>query len=124
MNRVYRPLFKTLAGLFVAAMYAFPQATISAQPGTLNYVEGHAYVDGQEIQQKQLGRVNLQADQTLQTDENSKAEVLLTPGVFLRVGNGFTRRNCRQFRSADPPRQKLILAGGGVEKPPTRCILA
>ena len=87
MNRVYRPLFKTLAGLFVAAMYAFPQATISAQPGTLNYVEGHAYVDGQEIQQKQLGRVSLQADQTLQTDENSKAEVLLTPGVFLRVGN-------------------------------------
>lgn len=87
MNSVRRPLYKALAGLFVAAMYAFPQATISAQPGTLNYVEGHAYVDGQEVQQKQLGHLSLQSGQSLHTDENSKAEILLTPGVFLRVGN-------------------------------------
>jgi hypothetical protein len=87
MNHAYRPLYKVLAGLFVAAMYAFPQATISAQPGTLNYVEGHAYVDGQEVQQEQLGHLNLQAGQSLRTDDNSKAEVLLTPGVFLRVGD-------------------------------------
>jgi hypothetical protein len=87
MKHAYGPFYKVLAGLFVAAVYAFPQATISAQPGTLNYIEGRAYLNGQEIQQKQLGHLNLQAGQTLRTDENSKAEVLLTPGVFLRVGD-------------------------------------
>jgi hypothetical protein len=70
----------------MAALYAFPQATISAQPGTVNYIEGHAYVDGEEVQRKELKRLNLQAGQTLSTDGNSRAEVLLTPGVFLRIG--------------------------------------
>jgi len=70
----------------MAALYAFPQATISARPGTVNYIEGHAYVDGQEVQSQELRHLNLQAGQTLRTDEGSRAEVLLTPGVFLRLG--------------------------------------
>jgi hypothetical protein len=86
MTCVYRSLYTAIAGLFMAALYAFPQATISARPGTVNYIEGHAYVDGQEVQSQELRHLNLQAGQTLRTDEDSRAEVLLTPGVFLRLG--------------------------------------
>jgi hypothetical protein len=81
------PVLKVLAGLMVAAGCALSQSAVSARPGTVNYVEGHAYVDGQEINQSQIGHLNLDVDQTLRTDSNSKAEILLTPGVFLRIGN-------------------------------------
>lgn len=80
------PMMKVLAGLVTAAGCAMAQSTVSARPGTINYVEGHAYVDGQEMDQSQIGHLNLDVDQTLRTDASSKAEILLTPGVFLRVG--------------------------------------
>jgi hypothetical protein len=73
--------------LSVAAVCAFSQTAISARPGTINYVEGKAYIDGQLINQNQLGHVNLELNQTLSTDPNSKAELLLTPGVFFRLGS-------------------------------------
>ena len=87
MTRVWGPIHKALAGLFVVAMCAFSQATTSARPGTLNYVEGHAYINGQEVDQQQMGHVNLDLNQTLSTDQNSKAELLLTPGVFFRLAS-------------------------------------
>lgn len=86
MTRVWRPLSKALAGLFVAAMSALSQGTTSARPGILNYVEGRAYINNQEVDQNQIGHLNLEANQVLRTDAYSKAEVLLTPGVFLRIG--------------------------------------
>lgn len=86
MKCLWRPISKALTGVFVAALCAFSQATTSARPGTINYIEGHAYVDGQNVDQKQIGHLNLDANQTIRTDENSKAEILLTPGVFLRLG--------------------------------------
>jgi hypothetical protein len=92
MLRVWRPFGGVLAGLFVAAMCAFPQTTVSAWPGTLNYVEGHAFINGQEVDQKQMGHIALEVGQTLRLDPNSKAEMLLTPGVFFRLGgNGEAR---------------------------------
>lgn len=81
-----RPIMNVLAGLLMATGCGFAQSTVSARPGTVNYVEGHAYVDGQEMNQSQMGHLNLDVDQTLRTDPNSKAEILLTPGVFLRIG--------------------------------------
>jgi hypothetical protein len=86
MTRIWRPISKALAGLFVAAVCAFSQPTISARPGTINYIEGNASIDGQQIDQGQLGHINLAAGQTIQTSSNSKAEILMTPGVFLRLG--------------------------------------
>src|SRR5438552_6406555 len=58
----------------------------SAIPGTLNYVEGHASIGEQTLDSKAIGSAELQAGQVLAT-ENGKAEVLLTPGVFLRRGS-------------------------------------
>lgn len=55
-----------------------------AQPGDINYVEGQAAIDGQQLNSKSAGSTQLQAGQTLNT-QSGKVEVLLTPGVFLRV---------------------------------------
>jgi hypothetical protein len=55
-------------------------------PGTVNYVEGQAAIGNEALDSKSIGATELQAGQTL-TTENGKAEVLLTPGVYLRLGN-------------------------------------
>ena len=56
----------------------------SAVPGTVNYIEGKAYVDDQPLDQN--GKTTVQVGESLNT-EAGKVEILLTPGVFLRVGD-------------------------------------
>ncbi len=78
---------KALTGLFVFAAYAMPQAyTISAKPGVVNYIEGDVFVNGRQVSTRNLKATFLNADDTISTDIG-KAEVLLTPGVFLRIGD-------------------------------------
>jgi FecR protein len=55
-------------------------------PGTLNYVEGQASIGKEVLTSKSVGSAESQPGQSLDTG-NGKAEVLLTPGVFLRVGD-------------------------------------
>lgn len=87
MERLWQPAAKMLAGLLVSAMCAAPQGyTVSARPGALNYIEGNAYINGQPVSDKGLRAVFLNAGDTLSTGPG-KAEVLLTPGVFLRIGD-------------------------------------
>ena len=62
------------------------QAPRTAVPGTVNYVEGQVSIDGNAITNRQDGSVALQAGQVLAVGLG-KAEVLLAPGTFLRVGN-------------------------------------
>jgi hypothetical protein len=62
------------------------RAAQTALPGTLNYVEGQVSLDGNPVTTKQIGQVELSPDQMLATNRG-KAEVLLSPGVFLRVGD-------------------------------------
>jgi hypothetical protein len=64
---------------------AFAQQTISARPGTINYVEGEATLNGQPLAAKSAGP-ELAQGQTVETT-TGKVEILLTPGVFLRVGD-------------------------------------
>jgi len=82
---------KLLAALFLAAVLSAPAwaATTSANsalPGTLNYIEGQVTIGDQTLDSKSVGSVELQSGQSLVTGKG-KAEVLLTPGVFLRVGD-------------------------------------
>jgi len=79
-------LLLSLATLFVPA---FGQGTNQARPGTLNYLEGQASIEGRQLSPKSVGNTELQAGQYLST-ANGKAEILLTPGVFLRLGNDST----------------------------------
>jgi FecR protein len=58
----------------------------NAYPGTLNYVEGQVSIGNQTLSSNSIGSAQLQPGQSIST-ENGKAEVLLTPGVFLRLGN-------------------------------------
>jgi hypothetical protein len=58
----------------------------TALPGTVNYVEGQASIDGNPLNTKQDGNTQLVANQTLTTG-NGKAEILLSPGVFVRAGS-------------------------------------
>jgi len=58
----------------------------TAMPGTLNYVEGEASIGDQTLNSQSVGNADLQNGEVLQTG-NGKAEILLTPGVYLRVGD-------------------------------------
>ncbi|MGA7472186.1 MAG: hypothetical protein WBW60_05610, partial [Candidatus Sulfotelmatobacter sp.] len=85
-------LLQGLASLFLAALLSVPAwasnnaSSNSAVPGTVNYVEGQAYVADQPLDHNSIGKTTLEVGQSLNTD-TGKAEILLTPGVFLRVGD-------------------------------------
>jgi hypothetical protein len=61
------------------------QARQTVQPGAVNYVEGNVQLDGTQLNSQSVGNAAMNAGQVLST-EQGKAEVLLTPGVFLRLG--------------------------------------
>lgn len=83
-----------LLGFGISGAPAFADATgpnraNPAQPGTVNYVEGAASLDGLPLNSKDAGNTTLEAGQELSTGKG-KAEVLLTPGVFLRLDDNST----------------------------------
>ena len=77
--------WKTVSGFFLAAILSAPAyGTRTTLPGTLNYVEGTAQIGSQSLSSQSVGTTTLQTDQTISTGVG-RAEVLLTPGVFLRL---------------------------------------
>ena len=62
------------------------QAARTALPGTVNYIEGKVSIDGNQLATQQDGSSALRSDQILDVG-SGKAEVLLSPGAYLRVGN-------------------------------------
>jgi len=83
---------KAVGGLFLAAMLSVPAVADTpaqrgpANPGTINYVEGQVSIGNQPLGASSAGSVVLGPDETLTTG-NGKAEMLLTPGVFARIGD-------------------------------------
>src|SRR4051794_16929750 len=74
-----------LSGFVMAAALAVPaQAAKVATPGTVNYIEGQVLLNGSAVTSKSVGSAEVGRDQVLQTDRG-KAEMLLTPGVFVRL---------------------------------------
>jgi hypothetical protein len=61
------------------------QHAAQPQPGTLNYLEGWATLGSQFLTSDSIREVQVDPGQTL-TTQNGKAEILLTPGVFVRLG--------------------------------------
>jgi len=85
--------WKTVAAsCFLAVLLSLPMwgadtdSRRQAMPGTLNYVEGQASIGDQTLTSKEVGTAELQNGQVLETG-NGKAEILLTPGVYLRLGS-------------------------------------
>ncbi|MCU1223012.1 MAG: hypothetical protein JWQ42_1105 [Edaphobacter sp.] len=89
MPRSKVPLLLLLLSLVTLFVPAFGQSANQARPGTLNYLEGQASIEGRQLSPNSVGNTELQAGQYLST-ANGKAEILLTPGVFLRLGNDST----------------------------------
>lgn len=87
------PMLRVFTLFSVATLFAsaVAQDAHPAGPGTLNYVEGNASIDGRAITLKSVGNTTLEEGGTLATS-NGKVEVLLTPGVFLRVDENSTVR--------------------------------
>ncbi|MDP9053907.1 MAG: hypothetical protein M3N93_06335 [Acidobacteriota bacterium] len=75
-----------IAGFIAASAVALSaQNYKTALPGTVNYVEGQVSVNGQPLDSRQDGAIQLKPNESL-TTANGKAEILLSPGVFLRAG--------------------------------------
>jgi hypothetical protein len=82
-----------LVGVVALGMPAFaadypsqPAPAETARPGTVNYTEGTTYLDGNALTRQSAPNLAMNAGDVLTTD-SGKAEVLLTPGIFLRVGD-------------------------------------
>jgi hypothetical protein len=76
-------------GLLGSPLFAADQGDQTRQagqagPGTLNYVEGAVYLNGSQLNAKDVGNATLEPGQEI-TTAKGKAEILLTPGVFLRL---------------------------------------
>jgi len=85
---------KSLFLLFLATLFvpAFGQQGVNpARPGTINYIEGQATIDGQPISASAIGEAELEPGHDLTTAEG-RVEMLLTPGIFLRLDKDSTVR--------------------------------
>ncbi|MBO0797540.1 MAG: FecR domain-containing protein [Blastocatellia bacterium] len=60
--------------------------TNQGRPGNLNYVEGRVLIGNDVVDPKSVGSAEVEEGQSI-TTERGKAELLLTPGAFLRLGD-------------------------------------
>ena len=60
-----------------------------ARPGSVNYVEGQAAIGSEALNTSSIGSIELGMNQAL-TTQAGKVEMLLTPGVFMRVADNST----------------------------------
>jgi hypothetical protein len=91
MNNLWKSGFRVAGALFASGFLAMAQQTISARPGAVNYVEGTVTLDGRTISPDAIRRTEVGPGQVIQTNQG-KAEVLLTPGVFVRLDDNSALR--------------------------------
>ncbi len=73
------------SGVVLCAATLWGQQMISVRSGLIHYTEGSVTVDGKQVENKNSEFSSLLVNQELRTGEG-RAELLLTPGAFLRVG--------------------------------------
>lgn len=69
---------------FLLALPCFSQDVISAHSGLIHFSEGSVFLDDHSVDQKAANFPSINQGSTLRT-EKGRAEVLLTPSVFLRL---------------------------------------
>lgn len=106
------PALTLVAIITPAAIAEVPNTPQTAQavPGTLNYVEGAASLSGQALTPRSVGFAVLAANGQLST-ATGKVEILLTPGVFLRLGENSILR----MVSPDLTHTEVALEQGSAE---------
>lgn len=104
------------SALFVLAVVtpllpqAYGQSVISARSGLLNYFEGVVFLDGQPLERKAASFPRLREGSTLST-ESGRAEVLLTPDTYLRIG---ADSSVRMITSDMDNTQVELLSGSAI----------
>lgn len=78
-------VFWTLGAVAFLASSALCQSVISTHSGVVHYFEGSVYLNDQPLE-SHLGKFSTIPQGGELRSEKGRAEVLLTPGVFLRVG--------------------------------------
>ncbi len=80
-----RQLVSTVATTLLAAVGCMAQNVAPSHSGTVHYFEGDVSIDGAKLVSHAGRFSDLREQSTLQTAQG-RAEILLTPGVLLRVG--------------------------------------
>ena len=81
--RLSRALFPTVLALQVCAA-VFGQEVVSARSGMVHFTQGQVFLDDHPLDRKSGSFPNIKEGSTLRT-EKGRAEILLTPGAFLRL---------------------------------------
>lgn len=80
-----RRLASIAATVSVSAAVCLAQGIVSSHSGLVHYIEGSVSIDGQTVESK-VGKFSELKENSILKTGMGRAEVLLTPGVFLRVG--------------------------------------
>jgi len=91
MKRSPRALLCVSALTALSGTTAFGQSVISAHSGLIHYVEGRVLLDGKPVEVKITSFPEVKENMELRT-EDGRAEVLLNPGVFLRLAENSSVR--------------------------------
>jgi FecR protein len=83
-----------------------------ARPGMVNYIEGAVSLEGSPLTNKSVGRVVMDPGQIVSTGEG-KVEVLLNPGIFLRVDSNSAVKMISP--SLTPSQVEVVSGRAGVE---------
>jgi hypothetical protein len=74
-------------GSLAGATLCLAQLAISTHSGLVQFTMGEVFLEDKPLQKTTTNVVEMKTGQTLRTGKDGNAEVLLTPGVFLRLGN-------------------------------------
>ncbi len=93
LARATRRCVTCCAAIFAVCLTpcTWAQSVISAHSGVIHYVEGEVSVDGAPVHPKFAEFPDVKAGQLVATAEG-RAEILLTPGVFLRMAENSSVR--------------------------------
>jgi hypothetical protein len=103
-----RRAFEFLAAMGAAAALAHGQSVISARSGVIHLAEGDVYLSDKLIVPK-FGEFPEVKPGNVVRSEDGRVEVLLTPGVFLRMG---ANSSFRMVRNKLEDTQVELVAGG------------
>src|SRR4051794_4863456 len=76
-----------LAGGLVTATICTAQFAISTHSGLIQLTMGSVFLEDQPVHKTATTMLEVKQGQVLRTGRDGNSEVLLTPGVFLRLGN-------------------------------------
>src|SRR5713101_4978514 len=91
MNWSRRIVAKASVLAALGGLPACAQSVISAHSGLVHYVEGRVLLDGKPVEVKITAFPEIKEGKEFRT-EDGRAEVLLNPGVFLRMGENSSVR--------------------------------